>query len=157
MAHVAPTSHRRASRSSRRRRRGTGQPGTNQTDTNQPGTNQRGASQRGTSRGGAHQAGARRAATDRAGAHTDQLDGDWVDGPIQTRTWLGLTFAFVLGLVLTAQAHVGVHAAGITLLVMLVPLTVGVLVTAFRRGFGSGTAALTTGAALAFVLLKFFF
>ncbi|MGW6279711.1 hypothetical protein [Kribbella sp. NPDC055071] len=140
MAHVAPTSHRRASRSSRRRR------GTNQTGTNQPRT----------SRGGAHQAGARRAATDRAGAGTDQHD-DWVDGPIQTRTWLGLTFAFVLGLVLTAQAHVGVHAAGITLLVMLVPLTVGVFVTAFRRGFGSGTAALTTGAALAFVLLKFFF
>src|ERR1700754_3722225 len=92
-----------------------------------------------------------------AAPHTDQPGGGWVDGPIQTRTWLGLTFAFVLGLVLTAQAHVGVHAAGITLLVMLVPLTVGVIVTAFRRGFGSGTAALTTGAALAFVLLKFFF
>lgn len=71
-------------------------------------------------------------------------------------TWLGLTFGFVVGLVLTAQAHVGVHAAGVTLLVMLVPLTVAVFVTAFRRGFGSGKAALTTAAALAFVLLKFF-
>lgn len=80
-----------------------------------------------------------------------------VDGPIQTSTWLGLTFAFVVGLVLTAQAHIGVHAAGITLLVMLVPLTVAVFVTAFKRGFGSGKTALTTAAALAFVLLKFFF
>jgi hypothetical protein len=79
-----------------------------------------------------------------------------VDGPIQLSTWLGLTFAFILGLVLTAQAHIGVHAAGVTLLVMLVPLTVAVFVTAFRRGFGSGKAALTTAVALGFVLLKFF-
>lgn len=78
------------------------------------------------------------------------------DGPIQVTTWLGLTFAFVVGLVLTGRAHVGVHAAGITLLVMLVPLTVAVFVTAFRRGFGSGKAALTTAVALTFVLLKFF-
>jgi hypothetical protein len=78
------------------------------------------------------------------------------DGPIQVTTWLGLTFAFAVGLVLTSRAHVGVHAAGVTLLVMLVPLTVAVFGTALRRGFGSGKAALATAAALAFVLLKFF-
>ena len=78
------------------------------------------------------------------------------DGPIQVTTWLGLTFAFVVGLVLTSRAHVGVHAAGVTLLVMLVPLTVAVFGTALRRGFGSGKAALATAAALAFVLLRFF-
>ena len=101
MAHVAPTSHRRANRPSHRGHRST-------------------------------------------------------DGPIQITTWLGLSFAFVVGLVLTAQAHVGVHAAGITLLVMLVPLTVAVFGSAIRRGFGSGIAALTTAVALAFVVLKFF-
>src|SRR5262245_44536361 len=101
MAHVAPTSHRRATRASHRGHRST-------------------------------------------------------DGPIQITTWLGLTFAFVVGLVLTAQAHVGVHAAGITLLVMLVPLTIAVFGAAVRRGFGSGIAASTTGMAFAFVVLKFF-
>ena len=101
MAHVAPTSHRRAARASHR------------------------------------------------GHRTE-------DGPIQITTWLGLTFGFVVGLVLTAQAHVGVHAAGITLLVMLVPLTIAVFGTAVRRGFGSGKAALTTGVALAFGVLRFF-
>ncbi|MFG1626933.1 hypothetical protein [Kribbella sp. NPDC049227] len=101
MAHVAPTSHRRATRASHR------------------------------------------------GHRSD-------DGPIQITTWLGLTFAFVLGLVLTGRSHVGVHAAGITLLVMLVPLTVAVFGAAFKRGFGSGKAALTTAASLAFVLVKFF-
>jgi hypothetical protein len=79
-----------------------------------------------------------------------------VDGPIQITTWTGLTFAFILGLFLTSRSHVGVHAAGITLLVMLVPLTVAVFGAALRRGFGSGAAALTTALALAFVLLKFF-
>ncbi len=79
-----------------------------------------------------------------------------VDGPIHITTWIGLTFAFVLGLVLTSQSHVGVHAAGITLLVMLVPLTVAVFGAALRQGFGSGKAALTTAAALTYVLLKFF-
>jgi hypothetical protein len=78
------------------------------------------------------------------------------DGPIQVTTWLGLTFAFIVGSVLTAQSHVGVHAAGVTLLVMLVPLTVAVFGAALRRGFGSGKAALTTAAAFTFVLLKFF-
>ncbi|WP_371406976.1 hypothetical protein OHA10_15840 [Kribbella sp. NBC_00662] len=102
MAHVAPTSHRRASRSSH----------------------------------GGHRSG---------------------DGPIQTTSWLGLTFAFVVGLVLTAQSHVGVHAAGITLLVMLVPITIGTFVVAFRQGIGSWKAALFTAAALAVTLLKFLF
>ncbi|MEI8411832.1 MULTISPECIES: hypothetical protein [unclassified Kribbella] len=100
MAHVAPTSHRRATRASHRGHRS-------------------------------------------------------ADGPIQLTTWLGLTFAMVLGLVLTARSHVGVHAAGVTLLVMLVPLTVAVFGTALRRGFGSGKAALCTAVALTFVLLKF--
>ena len=61
----------------------------------------------------------------------------------------------ILGLVLTARSHVGVHAAGITLLVMLVPLTVAVFGAALKRGIGSGKAALTTGVALTFVVLKF--
>lgn len=100
MAHVAPTSHRRATRASHRGHRS-------------------------------------------------------ADGPIQLTTWLGLTFAMVLGLVLTARSHVGVHAAGVTLLVMLVPLTVAVFGTALRRGFGSGKAALCAAVALTFVLLKF--
>jgi hypothetical protein len=79
------------------------------------------------------------------------------DGPIQARTWFGLTFGFVLGLVLTAQSHVGIHAAGVTLLVMLVPLTIAVFGAAvFKQGFGSWKAALTTLVALAFVVLKFF-
>jgi hypothetical protein len=77
------------------------------------------------------------------------------DGPIQTTTWLGLTFALVLGLVLVARSHVGVHAAGITLLIMLIPLTIAVFGAAARRGFGSGKAAITTALALAFVVLKF--
>ena len=100
MAHVAPTSHRRATRASHRGHR-------------------------------------------------------TADGPIQPTTWLGLTFAIILGLVLTARSHVGVHAAGITLLVMLVPLTVAVFGAALKRGIGSGKAALTTGVALTFVVLKF--
>lgn len=101
MAHVAPTSHRRAARASHR-------------------------------------------------GHRSE------DGPIQLTTWLGLTFAMILGLVLTARSHVGVHAAGVTLLVMLVPLTVAVFGAALKRGLGSGKAALTTAIALTFVLLKFF-
>jgi len=101
MAHVAPTSHRRATRASHRGHRS-------------------------------------------------------ADGPIQLTTWLGLTFAMVLGLVLTGRSHVGVHAAGITLLVMLVPLTVAVFGTGLKRGIGSGKAALITAVALTFVLLKFF-
>ncbi|MEV0283321.1 MULTISPECIES: hypothetical protein [unclassified Kribbella] len=101
MAHVAPTSHRRAARASHR-------------------------------------------------GHRSE------DGPIQLTTWLGLTFAMILGLVLTARSHVGVHAAGVTLLVMLVPLTIAVFGAAFKRGIGSGKAALTTAVALTFVLLKFF-
>jgi hypothetical protein len=78
------------------------------------------------------------------------------DGPIQLTTWFGLTFAMILGLVLTGRSHVGVRAAGITLLVMLVPLTVAVFGAAVRRGIGSGKAALSTAAALAVVLLTFF-
>ncbi|TDW19090.1 hypothetical protein [Kribbella kalugense] len=77
------------------------------------------------------------------------------DGPVQITSWLGLTFAFIVGLVLSAQSHVGVHAAGITLLVMLVPITVGTFVAAFRQGVGSWKAALVTAAALAITLLKF--
>jgi hypothetical protein len=100
MAHVAPTSHRRATRPSHRGHRTT-------------------------------------------------------DGPIQLTTWLGLTFAMVLGLVLTGRSHVGVHAAGITLLLMVMPLTVAVFGTGLKRGIGSGKAALITAAALTFVLLKF--
>jgi hypothetical protein len=101
MAHVAPTSHRRATRASHR-------------------------------------------------GHRNE------DGPIQLTTWLGLTFAMILGLVLSGRSHVGVHAAGVTLLVMLVPLTVAVFGAGLRRGIGSGKAALTTAVALTFVLLKFF-
>lgn len=77
------------------------------------------------------------------------------DGPIQTTTWLGLTFALIFGLVLTGRAHVGVRAAGITLLIMLVPLTAAVFATAVRRGLGSGRAAVATGVALTFVILRF--
>jgi hypothetical protein len=102
MAHVAPTSHRRATRASHRGHRSS-------------------------------------------------------DGSIQITSWLGLTFAFIVGLVLTAQSHVGVHAAGVTLLVMLVPITIGTFLAAFKQGVGSWKAALTTAAALAFTLLKFFF
>ncbi|MGW5187676.1 hypothetical protein ACWEOO_00365 [Kribbella sp. NPDC004138] len=101
MAHVAPTSHRRATRASHRGHRS-------------------------------------------------------ADGPVQITSWLGLTFAFVVGWLLTLQSHVGVHAAGVTLLVMLVPITIGVFVAAVRQGIGSGKAALATAAALAFTLLKFF-
>ena len=102
MAHVAPTSHRRATRASHRGHRS-------------------------------------------------------ADGPVQITSWLGLTFAFVVGWLLTLQSHVGVHAAGVTLLVMLVPVTVGTLVAGFRQGFGSWKAALCAAAGLAFTLLKFFF
>ncbi|MDX6253410.1 MAG: hypothetical protein QOF10_6770 [Kribbellaceae bacterium] len=87
----------------------------------------------------------------RAGHRGDRT----ADGPIQTTTWLGLTFALILGLVLVGRSHVGVHAAGVTLLIMLVPLTVAVFGTALRRGLGSGKAALSTGLALTFVILKF--
>ena len=75
---------------------------------------------------------------------------------MQITSWLGLTFAFGVGWLLTLQSHVGIHAAGVTLLVMLVPITIGVFVAAFRQGIGSGKAALVTAAALAFTLLKFF-
>lgn len=80
---------------------------------------------------------------------------DRIDGPIQTMTWLGLTFGLIFGLVLTARGHVGVRAAGITLLIMLVPLTAAVFAAAVRRGLGSGRAAVATGAALMFVVLRF--
>ncbi|GAB3822501.1 hypothetical protein [Kribbella italica] len=88
------------------------------------------------------------------GAHATHRS-DPSDGPIQTTTWLGLTFALALGLLLSSREHVGVHAAGITLLVMLVPLTLAVFATGVRRGIGSGRAAIATGVALAFVVLKF--
>jgi hypothetical protein len=77
------------------------------------------------------------------------------DGPVQAATWLGLSFGLILGLVLVARGHIGVRAAGITLLIMLVPLTVAVFAAALRRGIGSSRAALSTGVALTFVLLKF--
>jgi hypothetical protein len=109
MAHVAPTSHRRAAHASHRR--------------------------------AAH-------ASHRSTSSTP-------DGPVLTATWLGLTFGLILGLVLVARGHVGVRAAGITLLIMLVPLTVAVFATALRRGIGSGRAALSTGVALTFVVVKF--
>ena len=80
---------------------------------------------------------------------------DRSDGPIQITTWLGLTFALLLGLVLVSRDHVGVHAAGVTLLVMLVPLTVAVFGSALRRGLGSGRAAISTAIALTVVVLKF--
>lgn len=76
------------------------------------------------------------------------------DGPIQLTTWLGLTFALIFGLVLASRSHVGVHAAGVTLLVMLVPLTLAVFATALRHGLGSTKAALSTGIAFALVVLK---
>ncbi|TWD81527.1 hypothetical protein FB561_2643 [Kribbella amoyensis] len=79
------------------------------------------------------------------------------DGPIRTLTWLGLTFAMILGLVLSGRDHVGVRAGALTLLIMLIPVTLGVFVTAFRRGFGSGAAAFLTAAAFALVALKFLF
>jgi hypothetical protein len=90
----------------------------------------------------------------RRGAHASHRN-DPSDGPIQTTTWLGLTFALALGLLLSSREHVGVHAAGITLLVMLIPLTLAVFVTGARRGLGSGRAAVATGVAFAFVVLKF--
>jgi hypothetical protein len=77
------------------------------------------------------------------------------DGPVQATTWLGLTFGLILGLVLFARGHIGVRAAGITLLIMLVPLTVAVFAAALRRGIGSSRAALSTGFALTFVMVRF--
>jgi hypothetical protein len=77
------------------------------------------------------------------------------DGPVLTATWLGLTFGMIVGLVLVSRGHIGVRAAGITLLFMLVVLTVAVSAAALRRGIGSGRAALSTGVALTFVVLKF--
>ena len=77
------------------------------------------------------------------------------DGPVLTATWLGLTFGMIVGLVLVSRGHIGVRAAGITLLFMLVLLTVAVSAAALRRGIGSGRAALSTGVALTFVVLKF--
>jgi hypothetical protein len=77
------------------------------------------------------------------------------DGPVLTATWLGLTFGMIVGLVLVSWGHIGVRAAGITLLFMLVLLTVAVSAAALRRGIGSGRAALSTGVALTFVVLKF--
>lgn len=79
---------------------------------------------------------------------------DRTDGPIQPTTWLGLTFGLIFGLVLTGRAHVGIHAAGITLLVMLIPLTLAVFVTGLRQGIGSTTAVLSTGIALAVVVFN---
>jgi hypothetical protein len=81
--------------------------------------------------------------------------GDRTDGQIQLTTWLGLTFALIFGLVLTGRSHVGVHAAGVTLLVMVLPLTLVVSGLAVRRGHGSTKAALSTGIALALVVLNF--
>ncbi|WBQ04601.1 hypothetical protein [Kribbella sp. CA-293567] len=80
---------------------------------------------------------------------------DRTDGPVQPTTWLGLTFALILGLVLTARSHVGVHAAGLTLQIMLVPLTLAVFASALRHGLGSAPAALSTGIAFALVVLNF--
>ncbi|HZX04891.1 hypothetical protein [Kribbella sp.] len=102
MAHVAPTSHRRATRASHRGHRS-------------------------------------------------------ADGPVQITSWLGLAFAFVVGWILTLQSHIGVHAAGITMLVMLVPITIGTFVAGFKQGVGSWKAALLPAAWLAFTVLKFFF
>jgi hypothetical protein len=76
------------------------------------------------------------------------------DGPVQATTWLGLTFGLILGLVLVARGHIGVRAAGITLLIMLVPLTAAVFAAALRRGIGSGRAAVSTGVALTFVVFR---
>ncbi|GAA1594691.1 hypothetical protein GCM10009789_55930 [Kribbella sancticallisti] len=78
-----------------------------------------------------------------------------MDGPIQTTTWLGLTFALIFGMVLVGRSHVGVRAAGLTLLIMVMPLTVAVFAAAVRRGLGSGRAAVGTGVALTFVALRF--
>ncbi|HEY0692964.1 MAG TPA: hypothetical protein VGD71_28460 [Kribbella sp.] len=77
------------------------------------------------------------------------------DGPVLTATWLGLTFGMIVGLILVSRGHIGVRAAGITLLFMLVLLTVAVSAAALRRGIGSSRAALSTGVALTFVVLKF--
>ena len=78
-----------------------------------------------------------------------------VDEPVQTATWLGLTFGLLLGLVLIGRSHVGIRAAGVTLLIELVPLTVVVFGAGLSRGVGSARAALSTGAALTLVLLRF--
>ncbi|WP_020392925.1 hypothetical protein [Kribbella catacumbae] len=90
----------------------------------------------------------------RRGAHASHR-GDRTDGPIQPTTWLGLTFALIFGLVLTARSHVGVHAAGVTLLAMLLPLTLVVFGIALRRGHGSTKAALSTVIAVALIILSF--
>jgi len=82
---------------------------------------------------------------------------DRTDGPVQLTTWLGLTFALLLGVALTGRTHVGVHAAGLTLLIMLIPLTLAVFTAAFRHGPGSPKAAVTTAVALAFALLSLLF
>lgn len=100
-----------------------------------------------------------RAGQDLDGAYgiTEEEEPEEYAGPIQTSTWVGLTIAFVVGMALTAMKHVGVHAAGVTLQVMLVPVTIGVIVAAFRRGFGSVVASLAASALLMFVLVRFFF
>lgn len=77
------------------------------------------------------------------------------DGPIQTTTWLGLSFALILGLVLAARSHPGIHAAGVTLLLMLLPLTLAVAITARRHGHGSTPAALSTALTFALAVLHF--
>ena len=79
---------------------------------------------------------------------------DQPDGPVLAATWLGLTFGLLLGVVLLARSHVGVRAAGITLLMELVPLTVAVFGSGLRRGIGSAYAATSTGAAFTLVLLR---
>lgn len=81
---------------------------------------------------------------------------DRADGPVQLTTWLGLTFALLLGLALTSRTHPGIHAAGLTLVIMLIPLTLAVFVTARRHGPGSPKAAIATGVALTLALLKLF-
>jgi len=91
----------------------------------------------------------------RAAHASHRSTGSTPDGPVLTTTWLGLTFGLILGLVLVARGHIGVRAAGITLLIMLVPLTVAVFATAVRRGIGSDRAALSTGVALTFVVFRF--
>ncbi len=80
-----------------------------------------------------------------------------IAGPIQPTTWLGLTFALIFGLVLTARTHPGLHAAGLTLLAMLLPLTLAVATTARRHGHGSTPAALSTALAFALTILHFLF
>lgn len=79
------------------------------------------------------------------------------DGPVQLTTWLGLTFALLLGLALTGRTHVGVHAAGLTLLIMLIPLTLAVYIAALLHGPGSPKAAIITAVALTLALLKLLF